>query len=654
MLMVWAAMTDNALRSRCRKPLRILVTAVLLHSASLAAAQPPLGSQPYVSGLSLPIGFVQDPGLAHVQYVVQQDGVIRVIENGVLRAQPFLDLSSSIRNAGEQGLLGLAFPPDYLVSGKSYVHFSRALDGAHIVARFTRSGTDPFQANASSRFDLLWPAMPDIHSNCVQPEQRLICQPFGNHNGGKLAFGPDGYLYIALGDGGSGNDPEHQAQRPGTLLGKMVRIDVNVPASNTRGYAIPSDNPFAGSDSLGALDEIWAFGLRNPWQFSFDNPATGGTGALVIGDVGQAAFEEIDYEPAGAGGRNYGWRNFEGVTPNPDPTAATSMPLAYAPSTPPVYQYARDGGSAVIGGFVYRGQLLGPSYQGRYFFADIIKGRIWSIGLSIGPGGEATVTNTLEHTDGIGAGPVSAFGVDSAGELYVVYYSPGRVVRVTSATPCSGAAPGPNWVCVNGGWVPPGHPLAGGAPTPTAPPPPPPTSPSGCIGAPPGLNWVCVNGGWVPPGHPLAGGAPTPTAPPPPPPISPSGCMGAPPGLNWVCVNGGWVPPGHPLAGGAPTTTAPPPPPPPSPSGCTSAAPGANWVCVNGGWVPPGHPLAGGAPPPPPTSPSGCIGAPPGPNWVCVNGGWVPPDHPLATGAAVPRGPRPCPGCTNPPGPGEQ
>ena len=289
--------------------------------------------------------------------------MIRVIENGVLRAQPFLDLSTSVRNAGEQGLLGLAFPPDYLVSGKFYVHFSRALDGAHIVARFTRSETDPFQANASSRFDLLWPAMPDIHSNCTQPEQRLICQPFGNHNGGKLAFGPDGYLYIAFGDGGAGNDPQHQAQRPGTLLGKLVRIDVNVPDSDTRGYTIPSDNPFAGSDSLGALDEIWAFGLRNPWQFSFDNPAIGGTGALVIGDVGQGAFEEIDYEPAGTGGRNYGWRNFEGVNANPDPTAATSMPLAYAPATSPVYQYARDGGSAVIGGFVYRGQLLGPSYR---------------------------------------------------------------------------------------------------------------------------------------------------------------------------------------------------------------------------------------------------------------------------------------------------
>jgi glucose/arabinose dehydrogenase len=634
-------MTNQPLLNSCRKPLRILCAAVLMHSASFAAAQPPLGAEPYVDGLTQPVGFVQDPGLPNVQYVVQQDGLIEVIENGVLRAQPFLDLSASVLNGGEQGLLGLALPADYLVSGKFYVHFSRALDGAHIVARFTRSETDPFQADASSRFDLLWPAMPDIHSNCTQPEQRLICQPFGNHNGGKLAFGPDGYLYIAFGDGGSSNDPEHQAQRPGTLLGKMARIDVNVPDADPRGYTIPADNPFAGSDALGALDEIWAFGLRNPWQFSFDNPAIGGTGALIIGDVGQAAFEEIDYEPAGTGGRNYGWRNFEGVNPNPDPTAATSMPLAYAPATSPVYQYARESGAAVIGGFVYRGQSLGPAYQGRYFFADIIKGRIWSLGLTLGAGGEATVADTVEHTAGIGAGPVSAFGTDSDGELFVVYHSPGRVVRVTLATACAGAAPGPNWVCVNGGWVPPDHPLAGGGTPPPPPGPPPP--PSACPGAAPVADWLCVNGGWVPPDHPLAGGTPTPPPPPPTPPpgppAPPPGCPGVAPVANWLCVNGGWVPPDHPLAGGTPTPPAPPPGPPAPPSGCTGAAPAADWVCVNGGWVPPDHPLAGGGtapPPPPPTTPAGCFGAPPAAGWVCVNGGWVPPDHPLAGGTPVP------------------
>ena len=284
-----------------------------------------------------------------------------MIENGALRAQAFLDLSGSVLNFGEQGLLGLALAPDYAVSGRFYVHFSRLPDGAHIVARFTRSAADPFQANASSRFDLLWPAMPDIHSNCTQPEQRAICQPFGNHNGGKLAFGPDGYLYIAFGDGGSGNDPQHQAQRPRTLLGKLVRIDVNVSASDSRGYAIPADNPFAGSDPLGALDEMWAFGLRNPWQFSFDTPSAGGTGALIIGDVGQSAFEEIDYEPAGAGGRNYGWRNFEGFSPNPDPTAATSAPLAYTPSTSPLHAYPHDSGSAVIDGDGIDGRASAPS-----------------------------------------------------------------------------------------------------------------------------------------------------------------------------------------------------------------------------------------------------------------------------------------------------
>ena len=520
MLMLTAPMTNTsqALLRSFPKLLRIVAIALLLRPATFATAQPLLSSEPFVEGLTQPVGLVQDPGLPTVQYVVQQDGLIRVIENGALRAQAFLDLSASVLNSGEQGLLGLALAPDYPVSGRFYVHFSRLPDGAHIVARFTRSTTDPLQANVSSRFDLLWPAMPDIHSNCTQPEQRAICQPFGNHNGGKLTFGPDGYLYIGFGDGGAGNDPEHQAQRPRTLLGKLVRIDVNVSNADTRGYTIPSDNPFAGSDPLGALDEIWAFGLRNPFQFSFDDTSAGGTGALIIGDVGQGAFEEVDYEPAGAGGRNYGWRNFEGFSSNPDPTAATSAPLAYTPATIPLYAYPRDGGSAVIGGYVYRGQNLGPFYQGRYFFADIIKGRIWSLGLNIAASGEAAVADIVEHTDGIGGGPVSSFGVDSDGELYVVYLSPGRVVRVTAGAgeECTTVQPAPDWVCVNGGWVPPDHPLAGGPPSPPPPPPPPPPGPPpppvDCLSVMPGPDWVCVNGGWVPPGHPLAGGGAPPAA----------------------------------------------------------------------------------------------------------------------------------------------
>jgi glucose/arabinose dehydrogenase len=543
----------NISRTRLQQKFHHLLTiaAILLGCWSAASAQSPLSSAPYVTDLTQPVGFVQDPGLPNVQYVVQQDGLVRVVENGVLRAQNFLDLSGVVLNAGEQGLLGLAFAPDYPVSGRFYVNFVN-LAGDTVVARFLRSAADPFQADAGSRFDLRWVGEPGAY----------IDQPaFPNHKGGHIAFGPDGNLYIGMGDGGGGNDPFHNAQNPASLLGKMLRIDVDVPLSDPIGYQIPTGNPtFPVS---GARPEIWAFGFRNPWQFSFDNPSAGGTwdylsaggtGALIIGDVGQGAFEEINYEPAGAGGRNYGWRNFEGFNPNPDPTAATSLPLAYSPSTAPLYEYAREGGSAVIGGYVYRGQSLDSFYQGRYFFADIIKGRIWSLGLNIAQNGEAAVVDILEHTDGIGGGPVSAFGVDSNGELYVVYHSPGRIVRIAAA--CQSVMPAPDWVCVDGGWVPPDHPLAGGAPPPTPPPTPP--TPSDCVSVQPAPDWVCVNGGWLPPDHPLAVGAPSPPPPPPTPP--PTGCSSVMPAAGWVCVNGGWVPPDHPLAGSALTPVPPLPP----------------------------------------------------------------------------------------------
>jgi glucose/arabinose dehydrogenase len=630
----------NTTRTRPWQNFHCLVIAagLLLSWSTFASAQSPLSSEVFVADLTQPVGFVQDPGLANVQYVVQQNGLVRVIENGVVRTQNFLDLSSVVLNAGEQGLLGLALAPDYAATGRFYVNFVN-LNGDTVVARFLRSSTDPFQADASSRFDLHWVGEPGA----------FIDQPaFPNHKGGHIVFGPDGTLYIGMGDGGSRNDPSHNAQNPASLLGKMLRIDVDVPLTDPVGYRVPADNPaFLVS---GVRPEIWAFGLRNPWQFSFDDPSAGGTGALIIGDVGQDAFEEIDYEPAGAGGRNYGWRNFEGVNPNPDPTAATGAPLAYSPPTSPVHEYARAGGSAVVGGSVYRGQSLGAFFQGRFFFADMVKSRIWSIGLDVAASGEATASDILEHTDGIGAGPVSAFGTDSNGELYVVYYSPGRIVRITGAGPgaasCPTAAPASDWVCVNGGWVPPGHPLAGGGAPTTPPPATPPPPASACATVAPASDWVCVNGGWLPPGHPLAGPG-VPTTPPPttPPPTTPStGCTTAAPASDWVCVNGGWLPPGHPLAGpGAPTTpppTTPPPttPPPTTPStGCTTAAPASDWVCVNGGWLPPGHPLAGGAvtpvppvPPAPPPSSSSCLTVQPDPSWVCVSGGWLPPSHPLA------------------------
>jgi glucose/arabinose dehydrogenase len=385
---------------------------LLLFVAGRAEAQ--LQGQVYASGFQSPVAFVQDPTDRTVQFVVQQTGRIRVVRNGTVLATDFLNLTSSVRSGGERGLLGLAFAPDYASSGRFFVNFTNG-DSDTVVARFTRS-SNPLIANPSSRFDLQ-----------LEGTRRVITQPFDNHNGGHLAFGPDGYLYIGLGDGGSGNDPEHRAQNPSELLGKMLRIDINVSDADAFGYRVPKDNPFLAADSV--RDEIWAFGLRNPWRYSFDDVSRGGTGALVIGDVGQNNREEIDYEPRGAGGRNYGWRNFEGTREN-----VTSRPLFSSP-TNPIFEYGRSDGVSVTGGFVYRGARLGAAYRGRYFFADL-SGRVWSLALTIDGSGEARASDRREHTVELGAGAVlgsiSSFGVDADGELYIVNYSAGRIVRITS------------------------------------------------------------------------------------------------------------------------------------------------------------------------------------------------------------------------------
>ncbi|RPJ68970.1 MAG: hypothetical protein EHM24_19930, partial [Acidobacteria bacterium] len=254
----------------------------------------------------------------------------------------------------------------------------------------------------------------------------FIEQPFANHNGGHLTFGPDNLLYIGLGDGGAGNDPDHRAQDPSDLLGKMLRIDVSVPDSDPVGYRVPASNPFAGG-ALGARPEIWSIGLRNPWRYSFDDPARGGTGALVIGDVGQNRYEEIDYEPAGRAGRNYGWRNREGAHDN-----VTSRPPAFTPLVEPVHEYDHSVGNSVTGGFVYRGRALGAAFQGRYFFADL-SGRVWSLGLAVdAASGEARAAGLTEHTGELGnPGAITSFGVDADSELYLVEYSAGRILRIT-------------------------------------------------------------------------------------------------------------------------------------------------------------------------------------------------------------------------------
>ena len=400
----------------------IATLALLAVTAANASAQ--LLTRVHASGFTQPIAFVQDPTDAAVQFVVEQRGRIRVVRNGTLQSSDFLDIIPAVRSGGEQGLLGLAFPPDAGLTGRFFVNFTNEA-GHTVVARFRRS-SNPLIADASSRFDLRW-------NGAGAPA--LIEQPFANHNGGHLAFGADGYLYVGMGDGGSGNDPSHFAQNPASLLGKMLRVDVNVPDSHPIGYLVPPDNPFIASP---ARDEIWSFGWRNPWRYTFDDPSRGGTGAMVAADVGQNQWEEINYEPAGRGGRNYGWRNREGAHDN-----ITSRAPAFTPLVDPIHEYDHSMGSSITGGYVYRGASLGAAFRGRYFFADFVRSRVWSIALTIDAGDVARASDLREHTTELGGSAqlagVSSFGVDANGELYIVSYNRGVVLRVLAppATPGS-------------------------------------------------------------------------------------------------------------------------------------------------------------------------------------------------------------------------
>ena len=391
---------------------------VLLFLAVPTSAQTVFRARQFAAGFSAPVAFIQDPSDRAVQFVVEQGGRIRAVRDGVVQATDFLDIRSSVRFAGEQGLLGLAFQ-DATPNGRFYINFINT-DGHTVVARFRRSG-NPLVADPASRFDLRFTAADGNR-------YPVIAQPFSNHNGGNLAFGPDGFLYIGMGDGGSGNDPNHLAQDRQSLLGKFLRIDVNVPDSHDVGFTIPADNPFRDGT---AFPEIWSFGWRNPWRWSFDDPSRGGTGALIVADVGQNAWEEVDYEPRGRGGRNYGWRNREGAHDN-----VTSRPPAYGPLVDPIHEYGRSSGGSITGGYIYRGSAQ-PLSRGRYFFGDFISSRVWSVALTIGSNGEAQVSDLREHTDDLGGtsqlAGVSSFGVDADGELYVISYTRGVVFKLVAA-----------------------------------------------------------------------------------------------------------------------------------------------------------------------------------------------------------------------------
>jgi glucose/arabinose dehydrogenase len=392
----------------------VAASLVLLAGGVAVDAHAALRGNVYASGFSSPLGFVQDPTDPTVQFVVQQNGRIRVVKGGTVLATDFLNINSLTVPGGEDGLLGLAFAPTYATSGRCFVLFTNTA-GNIVVARFKRSA-NPLVADFASRLDLQWGGSGGM---------RFIEHPAGNHNGGNMMFGPDGFLYIAFGESGI----TRLAQDPTSLLGKMVRIDVNVPDSDTTGYQVPPDNPFVDGVPIAARPEIWSFGFRNPWRWSFDDPSHGGTGALVIADVGQNSWEEVTYEPPGAGGRNYGWPIREGAHPFDSTRAPAFLPLRE-----PGWEYNHTVGNSVTGGFVYRGTNLATAYRGRYFFGDF-SGRVWSLALTIDPvSGEATFSNLIEHTTALGGtaaiGLVSSFGVDAAGDLYVVSYSRGIIIKL--------------------------------------------------------------------------------------------------------------------------------------------------------------------------------------------------------------------------------
>ncbi|MDQ3419405.1 MAG: PQQ-dependent sugar dehydrogenase [Acidobacteriota bacterium] len=403
--------------------MRTILLVLLLLAVGTAEALAQLRTRVHASGFTQPIALIQDPTDPTVQLVAEQRGRIRVVRNGTVEAADFLDLTGAVRSGGEQGLLGLVFPPDAGLTGRFYVNFTNAA-GDTVIARFRRS-SNPLVADASSRFDLAWNGAGGA---------RVIRQPFANHNGGHLAFGPDGLLYIGLGDGGSGNDPDHRAQNPNELLGKFLRVDVSVPDADPVGYQVPADNPFIGT---GTRPEVWSFGWRNPWRYSFDDPSRGGTGALVAGDVGQNQWEEVNYESRGRGGRNYGWRNREGAHDN-----VTSLPPAFVPLVDPIHEYDDTMGGSITGGYVYRGTALAAEYRGRYFFGDFIRSRVWSIALTIDASGQARASDVREHTADFGGATqvsnVASFAMDAAGELYIVSYGRGVILKIIGPPPTPG------------------------------------------------------------------------------------------------------------------------------------------------------------------------------------------------------------------------
>lgn len=332
-----------------------------------------------VSGLERPVD-IQHAGDERL-FIIEKVGRIRIVQDGGLVDFPYLDISDRVGSRGnEQGLLGLAFHPNYAENGLFFVNYTDK-GGDTVIARY-RVTADPNIGDPSSEMVLL-----------------RVSQPFGNHNGGGLDFGLDGYLYIALGDGGSAGDPFGNGQKLDTFLGKILRLDVD----SAEPYSIPTDNPFG--------NEIWAYGLRNPWRISFDSA----TGDLYIGDVGQGQWEEIDFIPAGApGGFNFGWKYFEGTH------GYNGAPPQDAQFEPPVAEYDHGQGCSVTGGYVYRGSM--PEWSGIYFYGDYCTGTVWGLIRSDEGWQDQVLFGAV--------GNITSFGQDQSGEVYIATDS-GQFLRLT-------------------------------------------------------------------------------------------------------------------------------------------------------------------------------------------------------------------------------
>jgi glucose/arabinose dehydrogenase len=369
-----------------------LFFSVFLFAGAATFLQPQLAIREVVAGLdgTTTIASAGDSRL----FITRQLGLIRIFKEGALLPAPFLDVSGKVSCCGEQGLLGLAFDPHFQENGRLFVDYTDAAGNTRI-ERYSVSASDPDRANPDSALLIL-----EIH------------QPFANHNGGELQFGPDGFLYVGMGDGGSHGDPGNNAQNPSSLLGKILRIDVDSGSP----YSIPLSNPFVSL--LGARPEIWAWGLRNPWRFSFDRR----DGDLWIGDVGQDSWEEIDLQPAASrGGENYGWRRMEGSHCFDPRTGCREASM-----TLPIFEYSHSEGCAITGGYRYRGSRY-PRLYGLYLYADYCSGEIW--GLAEEEDGTWTRHDLLKTTLSI-----TTFGEDSGGELYLADQD-GSLYSVVDAAP---------------------------------------------------------------------------------------------------------------------------------------------------------------------------------------------------------------------------